>query len=180
MKQLNLFELFLIFLKIGALLLGGGYVIVPILQEELVRKRQLVSKEEVVDFYALSQSLPGIIAVNTCLFVGYKLKGRLGAVISLLGLMTAPFFTIIALSGVLSLTQNIELLKYAFWGINIAIVILVFLSAQELLPCSIVDNFTKGVFVFVFLFTIFGVSPVYSMVLAILSAIFYKSIRRNI
>lgn len=178
MKQPNYLELYLIFLKIGALLLGGGYVIVPILQEELSAKRNLVTKEEILDFYAISQSLSGIIAVNTCIFVGYKLKGKLGAIIALLGLLTSPFLSIIILSKILFFMQNISILEHAFWGINIAIIILIFFSAKELLPCSIIDKFTFMIFLCVFFFTISGLSPIYSVILAMLASITYQKCRR--
>ena len=68
--KISLLKLYLIFLKIGAILLGGGYVILPILMNEFVEKRNLVSKDELVDYFALSQSLPGIIAANISMFVG--------------------------------------------------------------------------------------------------------------
>ena len=68
----KLFDMFLVFLKIGALLLGGGYVIVPLLNNELVDKKGWISKKEIIDYYAMGQCVPGIIAVNTTLFIGYK------------------------------------------------------------------------------------------------------------
>ena len=67
----KLTDMFFAFLKIGVLLLGGGYVIVPLLNNELVDKRHWITKEEVIDFYAMGQCVPGIIAANTTLFIGY-------------------------------------------------------------------------------------------------------------
>ena len=98
MQKVSLFKLFLIFVKVGAILLGGGYVILPILMNEFVEKRNLVEQDELVDFFALSQSLPGIIAANISMFVGYKLRGKLGALVAMFGVIFVPFLTIVVLA----------------------------------------------------------------------------------
>ena len=104
---MSLFKLFLIFVKIGAILLGGGYVILPILQNEFVEKRNLISQDELVDYFALSQTLPGIVAANISMFIGYKLKGKWGALAGMLGIISVPFIIIILLASVLSFfTEN--------------------------------------------------------------------------
>ena len=97
MQKISFLNLFLIFVKIGAILLGGGYVILPILTNEFVEKRKLVNHDELLDYFALSQSLPGIIAANISMFVGYKLRGKIGAIIAMLGVITVPFIIIILL-----------------------------------------------------------------------------------
>lgn len=74
LKKMSLFKLFLIFVKIGAILLGGGYVILPIMTSEFVDKRNLVSHDDLINYFALAQSLPGIIAANISMFIGYKLR----------------------------------------------------------------------------------------------------------
>ena len=79
---MSLLKLYLLFFKIGLILIGGGYVVLPILKQELVKTRNLLSEDELVDYYAISQSLPGLIAINVSLFIGYKLKNKLGAFIS--------------------------------------------------------------------------------------------------
>ena len=73
-KQISIFKLFLLFTKVGAILLGGGYVILPILMNEFVEKRNLIKHDDLIDYFALSQSLPGIIAANISMFIGYKLR----------------------------------------------------------------------------------------------------------
>ena len=101
LMKISLFKMFLVFLKIGALLLGGGYVIVPLLNSELVEKNNWITKEDVVDFYAMGQCVPGIIAVNTTLFIGYKLRGKTGALTAFFGLILPPFLAIIFLASIL-------------------------------------------------------------------------------
>lgn len=92
---MSLFKLFLIFVKIGAILLGGGYVILPIMTSEFVDKRNLVSHDDLINYFALAQSLPGIIAANISMFIGYKLKGKWGAVAAMIGVTFVPFWCIV-------------------------------------------------------------------------------------
>ena len=104
----KLFEMFMSFLKIGTLLLGGGYVIVPLLNSELVDKKGWATKEDIIDFYALGQCVPGIIAANTTLFIGYKLRGKSGALAAFFGLILPPFLAIILLASFLvKISENI-------------------------------------------------------------------------
>ena len=94
MTQISLLKLFLIFVKIGAILLGGGYVILPILMREFVETRKWIEHDELIDYFALAQSLPGIIAANISMFIGYKLRGKFGAILAMFGVIFVPFFYI--------------------------------------------------------------------------------------
>ena len=78
MKQL--FDLFFTFVRIGGLTFGGGYAMLPMLQKEVVDKKKWASEEELMDYYAIGQCTPGVIAVNTATFIGYKISGISGAV----------------------------------------------------------------------------------------------------
>ena len=168
--------MFIAFLKIGCLLLGGGYVIVPLLKNELVEKRNWISENYIIDFYALGQCTPGIIAVNTTLFIGYKLRGKTGAVIAFLGLILPPFLAIILLASILiSLSENI-IVNDVFWGVNIAIIILLILTVKEVWANSIVDKFTFFLFVLILTLSILKVSPVKSIILSGILGILYKKI----
>lgn len=91
------FELFITFSKVGALTFGGGYTMLPILQKEVVQSKQWVTYEEIMDYYAIGQCTPGIIAVNTSIFIGYKIAGWKGAIASSLGIIfpSINFFTFI-------------------------------------------------------------------------------------
>ena len=91
MKNINSINLFKAFFKIGLILLGGGYVIVPIMDDILVQKRKWITHDELIDFYSMAQSLPGIIAVNTSILAGYKLMKTKGALIAVLGLVSRNF-----------------------------------------------------------------------------------------
>ena len=92
----ELLELFFIFFRIGGFTFGGGYAMLPAIQMELVEKRKWATNEEIIDYYAISQCTPGIIAVNTATFIGYKRKGVIGGIVATLG-MVAPSLTIITI-----------------------------------------------------------------------------------
>lgn len=165
----NLFKMFLSFLKIGALLLGGGYVIVPLLKNELLEKNHWITEEEIIDYYALGQCVPGIIAANTTLFVGYKLRGKTGALTAFIGLILPPFFAIILLANILVLIAQNPLAESVFWGVNVAIIILLLLTVKEIWFSSVVDGFTMFLFLLTLALAVFGVSP---SILILASAIF--------
>lgn len=166
--------MFLSFLKIGTLLLGGGYVIVPLLVDELVEKNNWITKEDVVDFYALGQCVPGIIAANTTLFIGYKLRKKTGAIIAFLGLILPPFIAIVFLATLLmKLAQN-PIMADVFWGVNVAIVILLFLAVKEVWKSSIVDRFTLFLFLLILALSVFRVSPSILIIFSAILGILYK------
>ena len=129
---MSLFKLFLIFAKIGAILLGGGYIILPIMTNEFVDKRQLITSDELLDYFALSQSLPGIIAANISMFVGYKLRGKCGAVTAMLGIILVPFISVILIALFLDIIVNNEYVSGAFRGIGIAVITLIILTIREI------------------------------------------------
>ena len=103
----ELLELFGVFFRIGAFTFGGGYAMLPIIQREVVEKRGWASDEEVIDYYAIGQSTPGIIAVNTATFIGFKNKGIMGAIFATLG-MISPSLVIITIIAIPLCTLRIS------------------------------------------------------------------------
>ena len=178
MQKVSLFKLFLIFVKVGAILLGGGYVILPILMSEFVEKRNLVEQDELVDYFALSQSLPGIIAANISMFVGYKLRGKLGAITAMFGVVFVPFFTIVLLASALStLTEN-SYVQGALWGVGVAVIALIMLTVREMWQKSNRDKF----FYFIFILALgalvfFELSPIRTILIFSLLAVIYKRLK---
>ena len=162
--KIRLVELFWIFFRISIVLIGGGYVLLPISIEEFSKKRNLLSKEEIINFYALSQCLPGVIVVKTACFIGYHLRGKYGALVSILGLITPPFFAIITIAHLLNSfdTTALEYLN----TITIAVIVLVGASFIELAGVCIKNLFTALLFlitVILFLFT--NIPPVTLIIL---------------
>lgn len=175
MKKLSLWNLYLIFVKIGAILLGGGYVILPIVTNEFVEKRNLISHEDLIDYFALSQSLPGIIAANISMFIGYKLRGKFGAIIAMFGVITVPFLCIVLLASILgSLTEN-TYVNGALWGVGISVIALIMLTVREMWQKSVRDNFFYTIFAFsLAALLILKLSPIKTIILFSTIGLLYK------
>ena len=159
--MLKLFDIFLIFAKIGAILLGGGYVILPILCSEFVDKRKLIKYDDLVSFFAISQSLPGIVAANISMLIGYKLRGKFGAVTAMFGIIFVPFWTIVCLGFVLSKIINNTYVQGVFWGVGIAVIALITLTIREMWQNSNRNIFFYLIFIAALIaLTVFKLSPV--------------------
>ncbi|SDK00707.1 chromate transporter [Natronincola ferrireducens] len=126
------FKLFNIFFRVGAFTFGGGYAMVPIIQKEIVEANQLIEEREFLDIIAVAQSLPGPIAVNTAVFVGYKLKGICGAITALLGTVLPSLVVIILFASFYNKIKDITFIQLFFQGVRPAIVALIFMSALKL------------------------------------------------
>lgn len=126
MKNL-LFDLFVVFLKIGAFTFGGGWAMISIIEKEIVDKKRWVNKEEFLDLLAVSQSIPGILAVNMAVAVGDKMRGRKGALCAALGTILPSFFMILTVAIFLTpdMIKSNETLNNIFRGIRPAVVALI-------------------------------------------------------
>ena len=111
-------NLFLIFSKIGAFTLGGGYAMFPLIQREIVEKRQWIDRREFLDLLAIAQSAPGVIAVNIAIFVGYKLKGIKGSIITTLATVLPSFFAILLIALFFREFKNNIYVQHIFMGIR--------------------------------------------------------------
>lgn len=121
----KLIRLFLIFLKIGAFTLGGGYAMIPLIEEEVVHINKWIKQEEFIDIIALAQSIPGVLAVNTATYVGYKISGIKGSIFASLGAILPSFFIMIAIAKYLVTYFNNDGVIAIFKGIRPAVVSLI-------------------------------------------------------
>lgn len=167
--KVSLWEIFLVFLKIGSLLFGGGGVIVlPLLEAEAVKKRGWISSEELIEFFAISQVIPGLNIPDVCMFVGYKLRGKSGAFVAGLGIIIVPFILIVSLAFVLSSISHFSIVKYTLWGIGIGTIVILSSAIRSIWSSSIVDKFTLWFFLFIFALTAFtNLSPVWIVFIAL-------------
>lgn len=117
--------LFTTFLKIGAFTFGGGYAMIPLIQREIVEKRKWITEEDILDIVAIAESTPGPIAINSATFVGYKTAGFWGAFLATVGVVLPSFIVIIALSFILDIFQEAQVVQFAFNGIRVAVLGLV-------------------------------------------------------
>ena len=161
-------DLFLTFARIGALTFGGGYTMLPIIQKEVVEKKKWVDSEDVLDYYAIGQCIPGIIAVNTAIFIGNKKKGVWGGIAAALGAVFPSLIIIIIIAAFLTNFADIPAVQNAFAGIRVAVCVLIFNSIVKLWKKSVVDKLTFAVFLAVFIGSVLlsHVSPVMFIVAA--------------
>lgn len=161
----ELFELFYTFAFIGVTTFGGGAAMLPILQRELVDKRAWTNEEDLTDYYAIGQCTPGIIAVNTATFIGYKRKGIIGAITATLGIIFPSIVIITAIAAFLSGFADLEVVKNAFAGIRACVCVLILNAVIKLWKSAVTD--TAGIIIFVcaFIVSAFTSLPVAIIVL---------------
>lgn len=157
----ELLELYFIFVKIGSIAFGGGYALLPILQEEFVRKRDWLTDEELMDYFAIGQCTPGIISVNVSTFIGNKRKGAIGGFVTTFGFVTIPLLLISAIAMFLTEFANIPIVKNAFAGIRVVVCILILTAIERLWPKSITTKISFVLFLIIFALSTFtDVSPI--------------------
>lgn len=143
----TLFRMFLTFARIGGFTFGGGYAMLPMLQKEVVEKYKWATNDELLDYYAIGQCTPGVIAVNVATFVGYKLKGIPGAVFATLGVVSPSVLIIGVIAAFVSNFRDLEVVQWAFSGVRAAVVALILSAILKLAKKSLVDIFTAVIFV---------------------------------
>ena len=155
-----LLQLFVIFARIGGFTFGGGYAMLPMLQKEVVENKGWATNEELIDYYAIGQCTPGIIAVNVATFVGYKTKGIIGAVFATLGMITPSLIIVGLIAAFISGFQDYEVVQWAFAGIRAAVVALIISAIWKIAKKSLVDIFAVIIFLAVAALSFFtDVSP---------------------
>lgn len=135
----NFWELYLSFLNIGALMFGNGYTMLPLLTREVVEKRNWITQEELLDAFALSQCVPGVIAINTAVMIGNKRGGWGGAAAALLGIMTAPILAILLVATVLMQFWNNPVMVSAFNGVRVAVAAVITSAVISLIRANVKD-----------------------------------------
>ena len=169
-------DLFLTFAKVGVMTFGGGYAMLPILQREVVERKDWVTEEELMDYFAIGQCTPGIIAVNTATFIGQKLKGVAGGILATLGVVFPSLVIISLLAGVIEAFSHIAWVQHAFGGIRICVCVLILNAVVKLLKKAVVDKVTLAIFAVVMLGAYFtSVSPVVFVLIAAVIGIALKT-----
>ena len=123
-NKVSLWQIFAVFAKIGAFTIGGGYAMIPIIQNEMAR-RGWISEEELPDIVALSQSAPGVMAVNISIFAGYRMRGVKGSIAATLGSITPSFLFILAIAMLFTTFKDNPWLEKAFKGIRPVVISLI-------------------------------------------------------
>ena len=176
----DLISLFWAFCKIGGLTFGGGYAMLPMLQKEVVEEKNWATEEELLDYYAVGQATPGIIAVNTATFVGYKEKGVLGAAFATFGVVFPSLVIIMAIAGFIDNFSDLDVVQYAFSGIRIAVGVLILNALLKLMKGSVKDILGIILFVATFIASSFlNISVVYIIIAAALIGIISDYVERK-
>ncbi len=128
----KLLILFLTFMKIGVFTFGGGYAMIPIIEEEVTKKRKWISEIEIMDILAISESTPGPIAVNTATYVGYKVAGVTGGIIATIGLAIPSFVIIFVISFFYQDFMKWPVIDAMFKGLKVGVIILLFSAVIRL------------------------------------------------
>lgn len=160
-------ELFVTFFQIGLFTFGGGYAMLPLLERELVDKKGWVRKEEILDYYALGQATPGIIAINTSTFCGAKKAGNLGGIIASIGFITPSIIIITIIANFLKAFSHLSYIQNAFAGIRVAVCALVLNTIINLVKKNANTGLKFIIFALTFIAIAFlNISPVI-MVIAV-------------
>ncbi len=161
----ELLDLFLVFARIGGFTFGGGYAMLPMLQREVVENRHWATEEELMDYYAIGQCTPGIIAVNTATFIGYKVKGVLGGIVATLGVVAPSIVIITVIALLLQNFAQFEAVQHIFNGIRVCVCVLILDAVIKLGKKSICDAATLLLFLAVLCISLFTSVPTYVLVI---------------
>ena len=175
MKKNKIIDIFILFFKIGAFTIGGGYAMLSLIEDEIVNKKNWLEKEEFVDGMAIAQSIPGVLAVNISHITGYKIAGFSGMFAGMLGAVLPSFFIVLFLSQILLAIGNHPIVIAIFNGIKPAIAALILISVYRIAKSANINRYT---FIFPIVIAIliryFGVSPIIIiLVTMILGNIFF-------
>ena len=171
-----LWELFLVFAKVGGLTFGGGYAMMPLLQKEVIEGKHWATEQEIMDYYAIGQCTPGIIAVNTSIFIGYKVAGLAGAIAAVAGVIAPSVVVIMVIAMFLQNIMDIAVVQNAFAGVRIAVCALVLHAAVGLWKKGVVDKATGVIFLVVLALLLF--TPISPIPVIISSAVVGVLLRR--
>ena len=173
-------NLFWSFCRIGGLTFGGGYAMLPMLQKEVVETHKWATEQELLDYYAVGQATPGVIAVNTATFIGYKEKGILGAIFATSGVVFPSLAIIMSIAGFIDSFSDLNIVQHAFSGIRVAVGVLILNALVKMVKGSVKDILGIILFVATFIISIvFNISVVYIVIASALIGIISDFVNRK-
>lgn len=174
------FEAFKIFFKIGAFTIGGGYAMVPLIENEIVDKRKWLSREDFVDLLAISQSAPGILAVNIAIFIGYRLRGIRGSIVTALGTVMPSFLIILAIALFFHNYQDNAVVEKIFKGIRPAVVALIAAPTFKMAKSAKITRYSIWIpIVSALLIWLLGFSPIWIIIAAGIGGYLFQLCRKR-
>ena len=167
-------ESFKTFFKIGIFTLGGGYAMIPLIEEEVVNNKKWVSRDEMLDLIAIAQSCPGVFAINIATFIGYKLRKTRGAICTTLGTAMPSFLIILAIAMFFSQFKDNKVVAAIFRGIRPAVVALIAVPTFNLGKRAQLNRYTIWIPIACALaIWALGVSPIYIIIIAAIGGYLY-------
>jgi len=164
---LEYWKIFIAFFKVGLFTFGGGAAMVPFFRRELIEKNGYISEEELMNYYAIGQCTPGIIAVNVATFTGYKIKGVKGGCLATFSIILPSLIVITLLAGILQMLSQNELLSHIFSGIRKGVVALIFNEVVKLFQRNVISVYQKCIFFGILAILLcFSISPILAILLA--------------
>lgn len=160
-------QLFLVFFRIGAFTIGGGYAMIPLIENEVVNKRKWINQQDFLDLLAIAQSAPGVFAVNISIFIGYKLRGFRGSLMTTLGAILPSFIIILAIAMFFRNFKDNEVVARIFKGIRPGVVALIAAPTFNMAKSAKVNRYTIWIpVVSALLIWLLGFSPIWIIILA--------------
>ena len=179
-NKISALTMFISFFYIGLVTIGGGLAMLPLMQEEFVDKRKFLTEHEIVDVFALAQSIPGVIAVNASLLTGFKVAGIFGGIMAGIGVMMPSFIIILIIAPIFERVQNFEYVNKAFLGIKGAIAALILLSAYDMGKSVLNNKFTDILFILSFILVVFlNFNVIYTLLISAFLGWVYYLINKN-
>jgi chromate transporter len=173
-KKITLRDLFFTFAKIGSMTFGGGYAMLPVAERELIDKRGWTTSKELIDFYAVAQATPGVIAVNVATLIGWRKGGFAGSVAATLGLVAPSVIVITAIASFLGLWAEAEIALRISAALRICVAALIINAVIPFFKRGVMSLFTLALFILGFCaFMFLGVSPALIVAFSAISGIFY-------
>ena len=162
-----MFELFKTFFQIGFFTIGGGYAMIPLIEQKVVDEKQWVNHDELLDLIAVAQSCPGIFAVNISIFIGHKRRGNWGALFSAIGTCLPSFLCILTIALVFQQFRENVWVEHFFRGIRPAVVALIAIPVFRMAKSAKINRYNVWIpLVAAFLIWILGVSPIFIVLAA--------------
>ncbi len=176
-----LLNLFTSFARIGGLTFGGGYAMLPMLQRELVEDKHWVTEEELMDYYAIGQCTPGVIAINTATFVGYKMAGILGGIFATIGVVFPSWIIITIIAMFVQHFAEYAAVQHALAGITVCVFVLILDAVIKLGKKSLKDKCSILIFLLVFCISLFtNISSAYLIIFSGILGVIICTIKTKI
>lgn len=180
MEKTSLASLYAAFFKCGAVTFGGGYTMLPILEKEISEKHGWVGKDDLLDYYAVSQSLPGLIAVNVSIFIGYRQRKLPGAIAAALGVVSPCLVIIMLIAACLTNFRDNAYVQYALHGISACVCALILSSLVGLWKKGVKDIPALVIFLIALALSLFtDLSPVFTVLLGAAAGLLLKGRKRS-